>query len=383
MKKFWSRTIKVGVGIVILGGVGVAVFLQHPLFGSLPSGERQVRIERSPNYGGGAFHNQTDTPLLTTDQTQVSIMLDNMRNKGATRPPMPLRATKTDLKALDGSDNAVVWLGHSSYYVQLEGQRLLIDPVFSVNASPVPGTNVAFDGTSLYAADDMPAIDLLVITHDHYDHLDYPSVQALQQKVAKVMVPLGVGAHFERWGYDMQRVHEVDWYDSLALSPSLQLTATPARHFSGRTFTKNKTLWMGLALVTPKLRLFFSGDTGYGPHFTEIRQRFGPFDWVALDMGQYDPRWANVHMNPEQAAQAAEDLQAKVLTPAHVGRFSLSPHDWDAPFERITTASRGRGFALWTPEIGRVVQLDGRGQIFSPWWKNGLGDAAGPEPSND
>lgn len=125
-----------GVGVAVLGGVGVAAYLQHPLFGELPSGERQARIERSPNYADGAFHNQTDTPLLTTDQTQVSIMLDNMRNKGTTRPPMPLPATKTDLKALDASDDVVVWLGHSSYYVQLGGQRLLIDPVFSVNASP-------------------------------------------------------------------------------------------------------------------------------------------------------------------------------------------------------------------------------------------------------
>ncbi|ALR06553.1 MBL fold metallo-hydrolase [Xylella fastidiosa] len=375
MKKLWSRVIKVGVGVAVLGGVGVAAYLQHPLFGELPSGERQARIERSPNYADGAFHNQTDTPLLTTDQTQVSIMLDNMRNKGTTRPPMPLPATKTDLKALDASDDVVVWLGHSSYYVQLGGQRLLIDPVFSVNASPVPGTNVAFDGTSLYAADDVPAIDLLVITHDHYDHLDYPSIQALRQKVGKVMVPLGVGAHFERWGYDMQRVQEVDWYDSLALSPTLQLTATPARHFSGRTFTKNKSLWMGLALVTPERRLFFSGDTGYGPHFAEIGQRLGPFDWVALDMGQYDPRWANVHMNPEQAAQAAEELHAKVLTPAHAGRFSISPHDWDDPFKRITAASQGRSYALWTPEIGRPVHLDGRAQTFVAWWTNGAANA--------
>lgn len=360
------------LGVLALGALGGAAYLQHPLFGAQPSGEHLARIAQSPHYAEGAFRNLLDTPMLTTDQSRLSLMLSNtFGKKGATRPPGALPAVKTDLKGLDAAQDLVIWLGHSSYFVQLAGQRMLIDPVFSTNASPVPRTNMAFDGTSPYAAGDMPDIDVLLITHDHFDHLDYPSIRALQPKVRQVIAGLGVGAHFERWGYDMGTVRELDWNEAVALTPQLQLHATPARHYSGRTFTRDQSLWVGYALVSPERRLFFSGDSGYGPHFAEIGQRLGPFDWVGLDAGQYDPRWALIHMNPEQAAQAAEDLRAKALTPAHAGRFSISPHDWDDPFKRIAAASQGRSYALWTPEIGRPIHLDGRAQSFTAWWENG------------
>lgn len=370
MKRLKLRKIvKTILAIVVLGALGVLAYLQHPLFGALPDGERLARIANSPNHDGGAFRNQIDTPM-TTDESPVSMMLSDLVNKGQTRPPAAIPAIKTDLKALDAAQDMVIWLGHSSYYVQLGGQRILIDPVFSTNASPVPGTNRAFEGTTLYAADDMPAIDVLLITHDHYDHLDYPSIKALRSKVENVVTGLGVGAHFERWGYDMQTVREADWYQAVEQGPTLQILVTPARHFSGRTFTRDKSLWVGFALLSPERRIYFSGDSGYAPHFAEIGQRHGPFDWVALDAGQYDPRWANVHMNPEQAAQAADDLQTRAFTPAHVGRFSLSPHDWNDPFRRSLAASQDRSYALWTPEIGRPVHLDGRAQVFAAWWRD-------------
>jgi L-ascorbate metabolism protein UlaG (beta-lactamase superfamily) len=291
--------------------------------------------------------------------------------KGQVRPPIAIPTVKTDLKVLDPAQDLVVWLGHSSYFVQLGGQRVLIDPVFSVNAAPISGANKAFEGTSVYAADDMPAIDALLISHDHYDHLDYPSIQALRPKVRQVIVGLGVGAHFEAWGYDMRTVLEADWNEVVALTPQVQVHVAPARHYSGRTFTRDQSLWVGFALVSPERRLFVSGDSGYGPHFAEIGQRLGPFDWAALDAGQYDPRWANVHMNPEQAVQAAEDLRTHALMQAHVGRFSIAPHDWDDPFKRIAAASRGHNVALWTPEIGQPVYLDGRPQSFTAWWESG------------
>lgn len=355
--------------IIILGALGIVAFLQHSLFGSLPDGERLDRIDNSPNYVDGGFRNQIDTPMLTTDESQVSLLLSDLFNKGQTHPPAALPTFKTDLNGLDAAQNLVIWLGHSSYYVQLGGQRILIDPVFSTNASPVPQTNLAFEGTSLYAADDMPQIDILLITHDHYDHLDYPSIKALHPKVKKVITGLGVGAHFERWGYDMQTMYEADWHETIEQTASLQIVVTPARHFSGRTFTKDQSLWVGFALLSPERRIFFSGDSGYAPHFAEIGQQHGPFDWVTLDSGQYDSRWANVHMNPEQAAQAADDLLASALTPAHIGRFSISAHDWDDPFKRIVAASQDRGYALWTPEIGRPIHLDGRAQVFTAWWE--------------
>lgn len=238
------------VGIAILGVAGVFAYLQQPVFGELPSGERLERMTLSPNYVGGAFLNQIDTPMKTTDQSEVSMWMGTLfGEKGQTRPPGAVPTVKTDLKALDPAQDLVVWLGHSSYFVQLGGQRILIDPVFSANAAPIPGANEAFEGTNLYTADDVPEIDALLISHDHYDHLDYPTVRALQPKVRQVIGGLGVGAHFERWGYDVSRVREADWNEVVALTPQVQVHVTPARHYSGRTFTRDQSLWVGLSLI--------------------------------------------------------------------------------------------------------------------------------------
>lgn len=358
-------------GLMLIGGGTLAglAYLQHPLFGKLPDGERLARIRESGNQVDGTFRNQIETPLLTTDETQLELWLGNFNKQNSTHPPAAIPAIRTDLKALDLTQDLVVWLGHSSYFVQLGGQRILIDPVFSANAAPVMRANVAFEGTNVYGVDDVPEIDVLLISHDHYDHLDYPTVTALQPRVRQAIVGLGVGAHLEAWGYNSRQVHEADWYEPVQASPELQVHATPARHFSGRAFTRDKTQWVGFALMTSRHRIFFSGDSGYGPHFSEIGRRYGPFDWAALDMGQYDRRWANVHMTPEQAAQAAEELGTHVLTPGHVGRFSIAPHDWDDPFRRIAVATRQHRYALWTPVIGQPVYLDGRPQEFSPWWE--------------
>lgn len=368
-----GKTLRVLASLAVIGVlmvVSVIIYMRQPMFGSLPDGDRLARIERSPNYANGQFRNQVPTPIKTTEQSELSMWAQTLfGEKGQPRPVGSIPSIKTDLKAINPRDDVVVWLGHSSYFVQLDGQRILIDPVFSENAAPVPLANMAFAGTSIYTAEDMPEIDVLLISHDHYDHLDYPSIQALKSKVRQVVVGLGVGAHFQVWGYDPSLVHEADWNETVEVAPTLKIDVTPARHFSGRTFDRDRSLWVSFVVTSSNRRLFFSGDTGYGSHFSEIGRRFGPFDWVALDMGQYDPRWANVHMNPEQAAQAAEDLNTRVLMPTHVGKFSLSPHDWDEPFRRITAASRGRAYALWTPQIGRSVFLDGRQQSFTAWWE--------------
>lgn len=204
MIKIRLRLLKAFVVVTVLAVIAIAAYLKHPLFGRLPEGDRQARIAQSPNFANGIFRNQTDSPLHTTDQSAFAMWMENIfGQKGKPRPASAIPAIKTDLKALDAKQDLVIWLGHSSYFVQLGGQRILIDPVFSINAAPVPLANVACEGASIYATNGRPEIDLLLITHDHYDHLDYPSIQVLQPKVKQVVTGLGVRAHFEAWGYDM------------------------------------------------------------------------------------------------------------------------------------------------------------------------------------
>jgi L-ascorbate metabolism protein UlaG (beta-lactamase superfamily) len=233
----------------------------------------------------------------------------------------------------------------------------------------VPGMVRAFEGTSLYTAQDMPTIDYLLITHDHYDHLDHPSVRDLQARTRHVIAGLGIGAHLEHWGYPREKIREGDWYTALQVEPGLTIHLLPARHYSGRLFSRNDTLWVGFALETPQRRLFFSGDSGFGPHFAEIARRFGSFDLAALDAGQYNPRWALIHMNPEEAARAAEILQARAVLPAHAGRFSLARHAWDEPFRRFAAASVGKPYRLLTPRIGEPVRIGDSRQEFGRWWE--------------
>lgn len=355
--------------------LGACAYLQHPKFGAYPDGAQLEKIQHSSHYVDGEFRNIIDTAMLLDGNSTFSILAgDLFRRIENLRPGSAITVVKTDLKALDAAQDTVVWLGHSSYFVIIAGQRILIDPVLSPFAAPVSFSTQAFDGTNLYTADDLPPIDVLLITHDHWDHLDHATVTALESKVNLAIVPLGVGAHLAHWGYTPDKVREADWYEKLELNNSLVIHLIPARHYSGRWLTRNKTLWAGFvleSLTSPTRRhILFSGDTGYGPHFKELAQRFGGFDLAALDMGQYDPRWPYIHMTPEEAAQAAEDLQTKLLLPAHVGRFNIARHAWTEPFERINFASENKSYRLATPRIGEPLRIDDSGQRFAHWWQD-------------
>lgn len=355
--------------IVLCLALGACVLLNQPKFGELPAGERLAAIEKSPYYADGKFKNLIPTPKFTRDVSTFSIIWKSWTEpRERLVPERPLPAVKTDLKNLDRMTDLVIWLGHSSFYIQLGGKRLLLDPVFSDSAAPFPFFNKAFAGTSIYQADDMPEIDVLLISHDHWDHLDYPTVVALKDKVGRVVSPLGLGAHFETWVYPAEKIVEADWYQQVDLDGGVRIHVLPTRHYSGRFLKQNKTLWAGFALVSAEQRLFFSGDSGYGPHFKEIGQRFGGFDLVALDCGQYDERWAYIHMTPEEAVRAAHDLKAERLLPSHVGRFSIARHAWDEPFIRVASAPMDEALRLLTPMIGESVHLTIKDQAFDLWW---------------
>ncbi|MCB1753367.1 MAG: MBL fold metallo-hydrolase [Gammaproteobacteria bacterium] len=366
-----TKVLIILLAVIAVLGTGGWTYLQHPKFGPSNAAMPSARILASPNYADGEFRNLVDTPLFTEEISFLAMVFRNLTEEkpDGLRPTSPLPSVKADLKALDKSEDVIVWLGHSSFYVQLGGRRILIEPVFSTFAAPAPLTNKAFDGTTPYSAADMPEIDYLLITHEHWDHLDYDTVTALRPKTRHVVVALGVGAYLELWDYPKDRILELDWNERVELDPGLTIHALPARHYTRRLLSSNQTLWVSFALVSDRRRLFFSGDSGYGPHFAEIGERFGGFDMAALDSGQYSPSWVYIHMTPEEAAQAAEDLQARTMMPIHVGKFAISKHTWNEPFIRLVEASHDRAYRLMTPLIGKPVDLNDQQQELSRWWE--------------
>lgn len=356
------------LGILAIGCMCLAACSQK--FGKLPEGARLERIKTSPNYQDDVFRNQIDTPSFAEGNSFFSVLLGNLfAEKIRLAPETPVPSVKTDLKALDPSKDTIVWLGHSSLFLRLNGKSILVDPVFSDHAAPFSSFNKAFAGTTIYSVEDMPPIDLLLLTHDHWDHLDYPTVTGLKANVGHVVCGLGVGAHLEYWGYAGDMVTESDWYETVTPDADFAVHIMPARHFSGRFLTRNKTLWVGFVLETPARKIFISGDTGYGPHFSEAGERFGGFDLAFLENGQYDSRWPYIHMAPEEAAQAALDLHAKAVLPAHSGKFAIARHPWDEPLMRLTEASRAKPYRLLTPKIGEPIYLDDAEQAFPAWWE--------------
>lgn len=339
-------------------------------YGKKVNEERLARIQQSPQFKNGKFQNQHFTPPLTEGYTMLGTIYDFFFKKASRRVPAGvIPSVKTDLKSLPQNEDIMVWFGHSSYLLQLNGKRFLVDPVFSGNASPVKGTNKSFKGADAYTVSDLPYIDCLLITHDHYDHLDYKTVLALKEKTGEVICGLGVGAHLERWGYKPENIFERDWHDTVGMGDGIMLFITPARHFSGRGFVRNNTLWVSMVLKTSRLTLYLGGDSGYDTHFAQIGSRFGSFDLAILDNGQYDEKWKYIHAHPPEVLQAAKDLKAKRLFPAHSGKFAMANHSWDEPLNRITDLNETFQLPLVTPMIGELVYLNRPDQVFSQWWK--------------
>ena len=335
-------------------------------FGTAPTGDRLARMERSPRFKDGVFQNPEPTDLRLQGASFGKVLREFLFQKPKnTVPPRPLPSLKTDLGTLNGSH--VVWFGHSSYYIRTPELTLAVDPVFSGNASPFSFFAKAFPGANDYRPADLGDLDVLVLTHDHYDHLDYKTVVALAPRVRVIVTALGVGAHLEYWGIPPEKIIELDLGESYSPRDGVRLTATPARHFSGRSFKRNRTLWMSLVLEISGKRLFLGGDSGYGAHFAGIGKAYGPFDLAFLECGQYGVHWPFIHMFPEVIPQAARELGAQAVLPVHWGKFSLSMHAWDEPIRRLVKAAES-GPVLVTPRIGEAVPLDGPFPM-ERWWE--------------
>ena len=330
--------------------------LNLPVFGSLPEQERLKKIKSLQNYGTGELTNRSLTPMLPEGVSYFDIILGMLKGNKNARPKKALPFLKPDFSNIEGLK--VTWFGHSSYLLQVDGIRILVDPVFSARTSPFSFVGTRnYEGTDFVRVEDFPELDLVLISHDHYDHLDYQSILKLKNKTQHFITSLGVGAHLERWGIPAGKITELAWGEEKEIK-GLKFLARTARHFSGRTFKRNQSLWSAFILQTPRHKLYLGGDSGYDSHFKEDGEQYGPFDLAILECGQYNAHWPLIHMFPEQTVQAAVDLKAKVLLPVHWGKFTLALHDWNEPVIRAVKKAGEEGLQITTPMLGEPLILD-------------------------
>lgn len=338
--------------------VAACGILNQPRFGRLPQGERLHRIKHSPNYRDGEFHNMEFTPITVSEKNRIAGFWDFLFGKKPDnlRPQTPVQAIKTDLRALNIMEEQLVWFGHSSYLIQTGGKRFLIDPVF-YEAAPVSFINKPFPGTGIYSPDDMPDIDYLIITHDHWDHLDYKTVTKLKSRISVVICPLGVGEHFEYWGFDAERLIELDWNENAVLEDGITVHCLPARHYSGRGLKANRSLWGSFLIQSPSQHIYIGGDSGYGSHFAKIGRRFTDINLAILENGQYNKEWPYIHSLPEDLVREVKELRPKKILTVHHSKYAMARHRWDEPLENVKQLVRTDSVEVLQPIIGEVVSI--------------------------
>jgi L-ascorbate metabolism protein UlaG (beta-lactamase superfamily) len=307
--------------------------------------------DASPRFRDGVFHNTLPAAAITDPQSVIGLIAAILTrgDRGTPSGPVPLAEAVHPTVA---AGLAVTWYGHSSALIEIDGRRVLVDPVWSERVSPSSAVGPRRLHPVPTPLDRLPAIDVVLISHDHYDHLDRSTVRKLTRlSAAPFVVPLGVGAHLRAWGVPADRVVELDW-DGQARVRELTLTCTEARHFSGRGLVRNTTLWASWVITGPQHGVFFGGDTGYTPAFAEIGDRFGPFNLTLLPIGAYHEQWPDIHMNPEEAVRAHGDLRGGLLVPVHWATFNLAFHDWAEPIERLHAAAAHSDVRLAVPMPG-------------------------------
>ena len=356
--------------VLLLAGVLVAVAwlaLRLPGFGAAADGGRLERMRQSPAWVQGRFEN---TPPYIQDLALV----ENLRLYGQgqqrepqfTIPVLPL--APQSLRNAPRPGLRTVWFGHASVLVEIDGVRIMTDPMLSERASPVQLVGPQRFHPPPIPLEQLAGIDAVVISHDHYDHLDMATVRQLAQGATHFYVGLGVGAHLERWGVPRAQIHEMAWWEHADVK-GVRIHCTPARHYSGRTSMNNSTLWASWMLQGPTHSLYFSGDTGYGGHFSEVRQRLGAPDVSLMKVGAYGSTWLDIHMDPEAAVRAHGDLGAKTMLPVHWATFNLAYHAWEEPILRTRAAAAARGVDVITPRVGEVFEF---GVPFrsQPWYQS-------------
>ena len=339
------------LAVVAVVAITAILVLRHPAFGRHVSAERKARIEASPNYRDGMFQNEEETPQFTGDKSPMAMLWDFITNPPKDRVPKePLPAVKTDLKNLPIDRDWLVWFGHSSYMFCLNGKRYLVDPLLKMEF-PASVMMKPFKGTDIYTPDDMPDIDVLIITHEHWDHLDYATLREIRPKVAHVVCPLGVAEYIEDWKYNKSIITELDWYDKVN-----GITCLPTRHFSNRLLGgRNQTLWASFMVEDGDRKVYVGGDGGYDGRFKRIREQFGQVDLALLENGQYNNDWRYIHSTPEGLEHAILDLQAQAVFTVHHDKFALAKHPWFEPDSVAHAIAEQNTVNLLDQPIGTVI----------------------------
>jgi len=341
--------------------------------GQRAAGLRLERMQASPRWAGDGFRNQHPILAGLRDLAVARPTISDFLcggNRRVPRGPLPAVDPREGWRRPPDSGLRATWLGHSTVLIEIDGHRVLTDPVWGPRASPSRLAGPKRFQPVPIALKAMPAIDLVLVSHDHYDHLDYPTVRALATLGVPFVTSLGVGAHLQAWGVPAERITELDWWESHTLPGSdLTVTAAPSQHFSGRGLKdRNATLWSSLVLRTPRHAVFFSGDTGLTPEYTLIRERLGPFDLVMLEVGAFHPSWGDIHLGPANALQAHALLGGGVFLPVHWGTFSLALHPWDEPAETLLSLAPQHGAQLLMPRLGEPVE-PAQAEGVTPWWR--------------
>lgn len=358
MKKM---TILITISVLVAIILSINLFITiHPIFGAKKKNINLERLIASPNFREGIFQNLETTVMMTGENGYWSTMKKYFKGVENDKPSTPIQSLKFNKDKFSASDKQVIytWFGHSTVLIKINDKVIITDPVFSKAASPVPFINKAFEFENDYSAEILPELDVVLISHDHYDHLDYETILKIDAKTKKFIVPLGVDAHLLRWGISANKIEIADWGDTISIDSSLKFISTPARHFSGRgTKDRNKTQWCSWVIQSDSSKLFFGGDSGYGKHFKEIGNTYGPFELTMIECGQYNENWNQIHAMPEQSVQANIDLQGKRMLPIHWSKYKLSIHSWAEPIERAKKESEIKNVDISLIKVGEIVEL--------------------------
>ena len=361
---------------IVLGALFLIVVLFmnfSPQFGGKATDEQKAEYAKSVNYEAGKFRNIGGVTADMSRGDMWKAMRGMLKSIPNTSPSKALNFHKLDSTEIADyiGETRFVWFGHSSFLLQIKGKNLLLDPMLGNVPAPHPwfGSKRFSKGLPI-DIEKLPAIDAVLISHDHYDHLDYPSIKGLKDKVGHFFTPLGLGNHLRAWGVEDEKITELDWWQEVEFE-DFTFASTPSQHFSGRGFSdRDNTLWTSWVIEAPDEKIFFSGDSGYAKHFKEIGEKYGPFDFAMVECGQYNKLWPVVHMFPEETAQAAVDLKAKKAMPIHWGAFKLAQHTWTDPVERFKLKAEELDVNYIVPEIGAFVKLSDSSAVNKMWWEN-------------